>query len=320
MFEVGPESRKVKRSTADKVWKFRFCYKVQEKLVVKTAFVCTFKGAEAKNEQTNDKDKMIMSVKQAGLLVMDTFCKLIEFGLGSNPLVALLTPLCGAIFSRDDIESMAQDLDWTNLKVLVTINSSAQSGGHYLPTSDMACAVVCSIVATQGLASRGKNNERKSIVTKILTQYTALKKDYVEEHVVTFGRYANGGLVAGMSANNMIEFFKACQHSDFKPSSIKSAIGNAASLKMRTLKANINSGKYTLLEESRMDDGKTRITYKYNQPTDEDVKSVMFRGPNNNYPGRSDYGRRYHEDDDVDYAVDDDNSTENVDGDAGATA
>lgn len=63
LFEVGPESRKVKRSTGDKVWKFRFCYKVADKLLVKTAFVCTFKGADAKNEQTSEPDKMIMSVK-----------------------------------------------------------------------------------------------------------------------------------------------------------------------------------------------------------------------------------------------------------------
>lgn len=44
LFEVGPSSRRVKKNTGDKTWIFRFFYKNDNKLVIKTAFASTFKG------------------------------------------------------------------------------------------------------------------------------------------------------------------------------------------------------------------------------------------------------------------------------------
>lgn len=44
LFEVRPESRKVKKSTENKSWVFKFAYNAHNELVVKTAFICTYKG------------------------------------------------------------------------------------------------------------------------------------------------------------------------------------------------------------------------------------------------------------------------------------
>lgn len=45
LFEVGPESRKVTRQTGDKTWAFKFMSADDtKKLIVKSAFVSTFKG------------------------------------------------------------------------------------------------------------------------------------------------------------------------------------------------------------------------------------------------------------------------------------
>lgn len=44
IYEIGPESRQVKRGSGDKMWKFNFMYVTQQnKLDVKVAFVSTFK-------------------------------------------------------------------------------------------------------------------------------------------------------------------------------------------------------------------------------------------------------------------------------------
>lgn len=55
IFEIGPESRKVKKSDGDKVWKFKFPYvDDNKKLYVACVFVCTFKSDNAENKQTSE--------------------------------------------------------------------------------------------------------------------------------------------------------------------------------------------------------------------------------------------------------------------------
>lgn len=53
IYTVGPESRSVKQKMGDKTWVFKFPYTEEGKLVVKAAFVCTFKDEGAKYDLTD---------------------------------------------------------------------------------------------------------------------------------------------------------------------------------------------------------------------------------------------------------------------------
>lgn len=75
IFEVGPESRKVKKGTSDKVWKFIFT-KVSVKHVV---FVATYKQETSEYKQDSAARHMVVSLKQAGLLALETFSRLARF-------------------------------------------------------------------------------------------------------------------------------------------------------------------------------------------------------------------------------------------------
>lgn len=48
IYTVGPESRSVKQKIGDKTWIFKFPYEESDNLIVKVAFVCTFKNEGAK--------------------------------------------------------------------------------------------------------------------------------------------------------------------------------------------------------------------------------------------------------------------------------
>ncbi|CAG5026265.1 unnamed protein product [Parnassius apollo] len=136
----------------DKAIRFRFPYKKTtdsgEELSIKVVKVTTFKEMEF-TKQVED-NKLILIFRQAGLLAMVTFSKAISYCYNTNAS-KLLTPLCGAIFSRDSIKDMAQDLGVEEVKCLRIVNESATSGGQYLPDSDIACAVVCTITSAKRL-------------------------------------------------------------------------------------------------------------------------------------------------------------------------
>ena len=62
LYIVGPESCQIKKNSGDKTWVCRFPYSSNNKLVVKTAFVCTYKAENASycflfsNNNNNDND------------------------------------------------------------------------------------------------------------------------------------------------------------------------------------------------------------------------------------------------------------------------
>lgn len=72
IFEVGPESRRIKKGSSDKVWKFVFSYG-NEKHVV---FVATYKQETSEFKQDVGGKHMVISLKQAGLLAIETFSRL----------------------------------------------------------------------------------------------------------------------------------------------------------------------------------------------------------------------------------------------------
>lgn len=168
-FTVGPESRSVKRKMADKTWVFKFPYNVDNVLDVKVAYVCTFKNEDAIYDQSeNDDRKIVLSVRRASLLALCTMNRITDLCMALVPPVAMLTPLCGAIFSRHDIPVMARGLQVTEADLIKILNSSCQSGGQYLEQSTLTVAALASIVATQKLGAKGKADERSQIITKVI--------------------------------------------------------------------------------------------------------------------------------------------------------
>ncbi|KAL1492432.1 hypothetical protein ABEB36_010684 [Hypothenemus hampei] len=132
LYEVGPESRQVKKNTGDKTWKFLFIYKINDKEVrIKTAFVSTFKEDNSVYTQESSSTKIVLTVRHASLLALLTLDRINMIAIAMTPPKPLLTPLAGAVFSKDDIEGLASMLKATPLSVLCAINSSCQSGGQY---------------------------------------------------------------------------------------------------------------------------------------------------------------------------------------------
>ncbi|KAL4721035.1 hypothetical protein ACJJTC_012454 [Scirpophaga incertulas] len=84
---------------------------------------------------------MLLTFRQAALLAMVTFTKAINYCYNKLNSAKLMSPLCGAIFSRDSLGEMARELNMEEIKVLEIINESSTSGGQYLPSSDIACAI-----------------------------------------------------------------------------------------------------------------------------------------------------------------------------------
>lgn len=91
--------------------------------------------------------------------------------------VLLMTPLAGAIYSRNDVPALAAHLKITTNRALKYINARAQSGGQYLKckkgkAASMECAATCSVVATSALKDK---KDRKQNVSKVLKQYNSAK-------------------------------------------------------------------------------------------------------------------------------------------------
>ena len=161
IYTAGPESRKIKPGQVDKTWRFIFKDRRGQDHYV---FVSTYKTQTY--DYKNDETVMSISVKQASLVAMDTLNRITILANTENQTI--LTPLAGAIFSRDDMKEIAIVLQRNVDEATIIINSSCQSGGQYLTLSDGSTAVVAAFAATRNLKDE---NLRRSIITKITKQY-----------------------------------------------------------------------------------------------------------------------------------------------------
>lgn len=165
IYTVGPESRSVKQKMGDKTWIFKFPYEEADNLIVKVAFVCTFKNEGAKYDLgLNTEHRMVLSVRHASLLAIETMNRITDICVSCSPPTVMLTPLCGAIFSRNDIHKMVEELKMDAKDVVRMLNTSCQSGGHYLRESQLSVAALASIVATAKLVAKGKHDEWIQII------------------------------------------------------------------------------------------------------------------------------------------------------------
>lgn len=110
LYTVGPESRTVKKNMSHKVWEFRFPYNINKAFECKCVFVSTYKNANVAYKPEETTNGLTLSIKHASLLAMVTMGKITDIvSRGADP-VYMLTPLCGAIFSRLDILEIAKKL------------------------------------------------------------------------------------------------------------------------------------------------------------------------------------------------------------------
>lgn len=209
LFEYGPYIRSEKKGRGDKAIRFKFPYKRDvsgnSELSIRVVIVTTFKDMRCCDTVVDG--KMILTFRQAGLLAMVTFSDAIAHCYMRSQS-KLLTPICGAIFSRDSIAEMSTDLGIEEINCLKIINDSSTSGGQYLPNSDIACAIVCVIAATKKVTDK---NVRDSIITKTVKQYIHQKKEYSRDRFIIFAKYALGGVPPGLDAGTLIELFNETQ-------------------------------------------------------------------------------------------------------------
>lgn len=162
---------------------------------------------------------------------MVTFNKIIRLAYSRDSSV-LMTPLCGAVYSRESVKDMAIELQMEEVQVTMMINSSTATGGQHLDESDLACAVVSMIATTKRVASK---DVRNMMITKIIKQYSARHKQYDATRFAIISKYALGGVPQGMDADTLIESFLSIQTTEVNLRTRALAIKQAESLvKMST--------------------------------------------------------------------------------------
>ncbi|AOF41425.1 nucleocapsid, partial [Seattle Prectang virus] len=210
LFEVGPYIRNEKKSKGDKAIRFRFPYiKDGKELSCHSVIVSTFRENVYNTKDNTDK-VMVITFKQAGMLAMITFNKMINLAWNNGGSV-LMTPLCGAVYSRESINDMAIELKMSENNVIMMINCSTTTGGQHLDESDLACAVVSMIATTKKVASK---DIRNMMITKVIKQYSAKHKQYDSAKFAVLSKYALGGVPQGMDAETLIENFSNIQISE----------------------------------------------------------------------------------------------------------
>lgn len=210
LFDYGPYIRNEKRSKGDKAVRFRFPYVKTDSenkhyLRYKTVIVSTFK--EIVYDKMVSDQKMILTFKQAGLLAMETFSKAIDFCYSNNGNV-LMSPLCGAIFSRESISEIANALKIESVEVIKILNDSTTAGGQYLENSDLSCAIFAMISATKKVSDK---TIRDSLIIKTVKQYLTKGKEYHVERFRVFAEHALGGVPPGMDPDTLITSFEKIQ-------------------------------------------------------------------------------------------------------------
>nr|URG17831.1 MAG: nucleoprotein [Niukluk phantom virus] len=148
-----------------------------------------------------------LTIKQASyvaLTKLEAFTKIWD-----ADKTAILTPLAGATFNRDDIHNIMKEpavrskgLDRTS--IINAINSSSQSGGQYVNGSRADVAAVCVLSSTKAIKDKAM---RMSIVTKTIKQFYNIGKVFEVDVFKAFSMYATCGLPAEMSPEKLLEEF-----------------------------------------------------------------------------------------------------------------
>lgn len=122
-YEIGPSSRQIAATDADKMWEFKFPKKDGKP---RSVFVSTYRKTQNYRMEKSE-TSVGMTMKQANLLsvsILNTYNRRVLAG-GSM----VLTPLGGAIFSTASITQMMKAMGVSEKGAYELINSSTCSGG-----------------------------------------------------------------------------------------------------------------------------------------------------------------------------------------------
>lgn len=153
-------------------------------------------------------DNIVLSIRHASLLAMLTMNGITDICSVQKMPVIMLTPLCGAIFSKLDIFKLVKKLGFPLNELVKTLNNSCQSGGHYLEYSALSVVAVASIVATKNLPIKKKNEERVQIITKTIKHYLNVHKEYDQTVFLVISEFATGGIPSNLEPAKLIKMFK----------------------------------------------------------------------------------------------------------------
>ncbi|APG79277.1 putative nucleoprotein [Hubei odonate virus 9] len=226
LYEVGPSSRSKDKADHDKVSRFVFpiTYKDDDDkydFSASSLFVCTFKKSSAKSiEKFDTPGKMIATIKQANLLAMHKMNQLTDIACSLPDPRFPIVPLAGAVFSKDDIVAMSNDLREPTGTILKEINSSSISGGHFLEESTLETGAICAIAATKNIR---QESVRHSIIGKIVKQYHAAGKQFNPHRFQLISKYAHGGVPAEMNPASLIQTYDSVRMSAVQIAAVKKA-------------------------------------------------------------------------------------------------
>lgn len=158
--------------------------------------VSTYKNGDAPTTQPKIElgNVMLLTVKQATIISMYILNKFTQVACDKGH--DILTPLAGAIFSRDSINKMMMNdvikrVFVRKCALIDAINKSAQNGGQFLPGARADIAAACVVVGTVGVK---KPEERKMIVQRTVKQFLNQKRPADKEVFAAVASYATGGV------------------------------------------------------------------------------------------------------------------------------
>ncbi|APG79266.1 putative nucleoprotein [Hubei odonate virus 8] len=242
IYEVGPASRSVKKGMPDKITKFIFPYKD----TFTSAFVCTFKSNAVPASKIGN--KIILTMKQANLLALMKMNELTDISVAMPSPKYPLTPLAGAVFSKDDIPTLANRLNMPVNVVISAINSSSASGGHYISHSQSEFAVASSIAVTRNVTSKPL---RDSIIGKVVKQYNSIGKTFDKEKFRTICEFAHGGISHDLNPSTLIEVYEGARMSMVNASKLALATQMASTITTPTFRQRTPPTGITDLSTSR---------------------------------------------------------------------
>lgn len=91
------------------------------------------------------------------------------------------------------------------------MNESTTAGGHYLGSSNIACAVAAMVTSTKKITDV---NVKDSMISKVVIQYSHKGKPYSSIEYEVFAKYALGGVPPGMDSKTLIETYNNIQASN----------------------------------------------------------------------------------------------------------
>ncbi|CAH0564807.1 unnamed protein product [Brassicogethes aeneus] len=174
IYDIEPEARSIKKVKQDKMWNFIFSSKGNDGESKRK--ICWIHTDKAVFKHSTNPKEIILTVKLASLLAIETWKMLIEHAQFMKIDKVLLTPSAGAIYSLKDIRFIAARIEGnqrntTNIQKI--INASCQPGGHLLAESNYSCALAAVLASTKDM----KNEEvRVQIVSKVVKQYFVARK------------------------------------------------------------------------------------------------------------------------------------------------